>query len=52
MNQTLNIKELWILPTQFIYMFHMILTTNNNNLPKQYSLIGVCIGDAIYFLSK
>jgi hypothetical protein len=43
--------ELYILPTQCICVFRMVLTTNRDHFPKQHQPAGLCNGVSLRFLS-
>lgn len=45
-----NIQILCVLPTQCIYVFHMILAVNCCYFPKQHQPIVLCNGDAVFSL--
>jgi hypothetical protein len=43
-----KIKILFILPTECMYMFYVVLTINSNCFPKQHSLFGPYNGEAVF----
>jgi hypothetical protein len=46
----LNVRELCILPTERIYVFHVDLLINSNVLPKQHFSIDFCSEEVSCFL--
>jgi len=42
MYQHLTFKKLYILPTQYIYIFRIILSTNSDYVPNQHQQVGFC----------
>jgi hypothetical protein len=42
MDQHLTFKKRCILPTQYIYVLRVILSTNSDYVPKQHKQVGFC----------
>jgi hypothetical protein len=45
-----NIRELFVLPTECIYEFHVILSVNSDYFLKQQKQVDLCNGEVLCFL--
>jgi hypothetical protein len=48
----LNKLKLYILRTQCICVYRMVLTTNSDCFPKQHYPVGLCTGEVMCLLSE